>query len=79
VLVQSLTVKAGPSGSWDSFSGQIRSAMSSTVFQVSLISCQTGQVLWKNESVARKIYRSDDKDFTKWLGTVYQTLQRQSN
>jgi hypothetical protein len=79
VLVQFMRIKTGPSGSWNPWTGQITSGMSSTVLQVSLISCQTGQVLWKNESVTRKVYRSNDPNFAKWLATVYQTLQRQSN
>ena len=74
VLVQSLKIKTGPGGSWDPWTGQITSAMSSTILQVALISCQTGQVLWKNESVARKVYRADDPKFAKWLEMVYETL-----
>lgn len=79
VLVQLLKIKTGPGSSWNPWTGQITSAMSSTILQVALISSQTGKVLWKNESIARKVYRADDPKFAKWLETVYETLGTGSN
>jgi len=79
VLVQFLRIKTGPASTWNPWTGQITSAMSSTILQVALVSCQSGQVLWKNESVARKVYRAADPKFAKWLETVYETLGTRSN
>jgi hypothetical protein len=75
VLAQFMKVKLGPGRSWNSYSGAITSAMNSTLLQAALVSCKTGQVLWKNEVLVRKAMRSDSPEFVKALGLLYQTLE----
>jgi hypothetical protein len=75
LLVQSMRVKLGPGRSWDQFTGAITSAMNSTVLHAALVSCKTGQVLWKNEVLVRKVMKPDSPAFIKTLGLLYQTLE----
>jgi hypothetical protein len=74
ILVQFMRVKEGPGGSWNPYSGAITSSMSSTLLQASLISTHTGQVVWKNEVLERKVFRANDPNFAKYLDLLYGTL-----
>jgi hypothetical protein len=74
VLAQFMKVKMGPGRSWNSFTGEITSAMNSTLMQAAVVSCKTGQVLWKNELLIRKVMKPDSPKFVKALGLLYQTF-----
>jgi hypothetical protein len=74
VFAQVMKVKEGPGASWNSFTGQITTAISSTVLQAALISPRTGRVLWKNEEMERKIFRPEDAHFARLLESLYTSL-----
>lgn len=71
ILSLYLHVKVGPGGYWNPNSGAIRSSMSSSHFQICLIHCGTGQVLWKNEVLLRKIPKVDDSKYAESLRLLY--------
>jgi len=74
VLAQFMKVKLGPGASWNPYTGAITSPMNSTLVQAALVSCKTGQVLWKNEVLVRKVMTVDSPDLVKALGLLYKTL-----
>jgi hypothetical protein len=74
VLAQFMKVKLGPGRSWNPNTGAITSAMNSTLIQAAVVSCKTGQVLWKNELLIRKVMKPDSPEFVKALGLLYQTF-----
>ncbi len=74
VFAQVMKVKEGPGGSWNSMTGQITTQMSSTVLQAALINPRTGRVLWKNEELERKVFRSSDPHFARLLENLYASL-----
>jgi hypothetical protein len=74
IFVQVMHVKDGPGASWNSMTGAITSRMSSTQLQAALISTRTGQVIWKNESFNRKVFRTNDPKFAKFVDALYATL-----
>lgn len=74
IAVAYMQIKNGPGRSWNSMTGAITSAMSSTLVQSALISTATGKILWKNEQFERRTYRPDESKFEKILDQLYSTL-----
>lgn len=72
VLSHELYAKTGPGGSWDPYSGAISSTSSVARYRISLIDCQTGEVIWKNEKYIRKI---PDYKSTKFIGFIRMALE----
>ncbi len=74
ILVQFMRIKNAPGASYNAWSGAITSGMSSTLLQAALISTRTGQVVWKNEVLVRKLFPANDPRFAKSIETLYQTF-----
>ena len=74
VLAQAMRIRIGPGRSWNPWTGNITSSMSNTVFQASLISASTAEVLWKNELLVRKLPQPTDKRFMSSLHGLYGSL-----
>ncbi len=74
VLLNTMHVKVGPGTHWDPFSGSIASSMSSTRLQAVLISPGTGQILWRNDILLRKLPKIDDNQFIEAIELLYKTF-----
>jgi hypothetical protein len=74
ILVQFIRVKVGPRGYWDPNTGAIGSAARSTLVQAALISCRSGQVIWKGEQFVRKALDPDSDELGKTVSLLYETL-----
>lgn len=74
IFVQFIRIKVGPSGYWDPNTGAIGSAANSTLVQAALISCRSGQVVWKGEQFVRKALGPDSEELGKMLTLLYDSL-----
>ncbi len=75
VFVQFIRVKIGPGGYWDPNTGAIGSATRSTLVQAALISCRSGQVIWKGEQFVRKALDPDSEELGKMLTQLLESLE----
>ena len=71
VLVQFFHLKTGPGRSWNPSTGAITSKVASTLMQSALVSCKTGEVVWRGEQFVRKGLTSTDPEFHKALALLY--------
>src|SRR5215813_12458672 len=55
VLATQLDVELGPGAYYNSATGQMGSAMSTSAFRAALTRCDTAEVLWKNEVLLRAV------------------------
>jgi len=55
VVVQSVTIKIGGNGQWNSASGQITAGTSSSTLKAGLIATDTGDLIWERESFYRDV------------------------
>jgi hypothetical protein len=74
ILAQYFKVKEGQRGSWDPYSGAIRSSTTGAELHAALISCASGDVLWRNAIVIRNRPRPDDRRFQDALARFFATL-----
>jgi hypothetical protein len=71
ILVQYFRLKTGPGGSWNPNTGAITSSVASTLLQAALVSCKSGEVLWKSEQFVRKALKPTSNEFHKLLDLLY--------
>lgn len=74
ILAQHSRIKEGPGGSWDPFSGAIRSSASTADLHAALIACRTGDVLWKNAVSIRKRPRPGERAFQDAVRQLFASL-----